>query len=95
MVAGDELAFGVIDGLRAAGVTAPDDVRITGFDGLPQTTWAGYDLTTIVQPIEALVNQTVDLLIEPRADPIQRPGDFVTAGTLRIGGSSRRSPLQP
>ena len=64
MVAGDELAFGVIDGLAEAGVDVPGDVFVTGFDGLPQSSWAGYDLTTLVQPTEALVERTLALLGE-------------------------------
>lgn len=67
MVAGDELAFGVIDGLEDRGVHVPHDVMVTGFDGLPQASWAGYDLTTLMQPTETLVERAVDLLLDPAA----------------------------
>jgi len=59
MVASDEVAFGVIDGLRELGIEAPRDVLITGFDGLPQASWAGYDLTTLEQPTEVLVEHAI------------------------------------
>ena len=42
IVGSDEVAFGLIDGLRVAGVDVPSDVLVTGFDGLPQASWAGY-----------------------------------------------------
>jgi len=68
MVGSDEVAFGVIDGLREAGIETPHDVLITGFDGLPQASWAGYDLTTLEQPTELLVDHAVEHVLEPRRD---------------------------
>jgi DNA-binding LacI/PurR family transcriptional regulator len=86
MVAGDELAFGVIDGLNSAGLSVPDDILVTGFDGLPQASWAGYDLTTLVQPTDSLVERAIDALL----DPHDRPRDYIP-GTLRIGRTTTRS----
>jgi len=89
MVAGDELAFGVLDGLASFGVTAPRDVLVTGFDGLPQTQWAAYDLTTLVQSTDSLVERAVDLLLEqvesPDASDPSAAEDVVVAGSLRPG----------
>ncbi|MEM8706369.1 MAG: LacI family DNA-binding transcriptional regulator [Actinomycetota bacterium] len=87
MVAGDELAFGVIDGLEDRGVRVPDDVLITGFDGLPQAAWAGYDLTTLTQPTEALVTEAVDLL--STNDPGPAPAEFVAPGAVRLGRTTK------
>ncbi len=84
MVAADEVAFGLIDGLEAAGVAVPDDVLVTGFDGLPQAAWAGYDLTTLVQPVDALASAAVDRLLTDAAPD----ADGVVPGTLRIGRST-------
>lgn len=81
MVASDEVAFGVIDGLREAGIEAPRDVLITGFDGLPQASWAAYDLTTLEQPTELLVEQAIQSVIET-----DEHGDhIVVPGTIRQG----------
>lgn len=92
VVAGDELAFGVLDGLRSSGVHAPDDVLITGFDGLPQASWHGYDLTTVVQPVELLVESALELLDEaPEQQPDrERETDVVVTGTVRVGNTTRR-----
>ena len=84
MVASDELAFGVVDGLRSAGVVIPDDVMVTGFDGLPQAGWAGYDLTTLVQPTRQLAATAVRTLLEDVG-----PGPFVVAGDVRDGATTR------
>jgi len=81
MVASDEVAFGVIDGLREAGIEAPRDVLITGFDGLPQASWAGYDLTTLEQPTELLVERAIQSVL--RAD--EQDGHIVVPGTIRQG----------
>ncbi len=89
MVTSDELAFGVMDGLRQEGVSIPGDVMVTGFDGLPQASWTSYDLTTLVQPTFTLVNTTVDLLLANSSEsPAGKPPSIVIDGTLRVGGST-------
>lgn len=89
MIAGDELAFGVIDGLASSGVRAPADVLVTGFDGLPQTQWAAYDLTTLVQSTDSLVERAVGLLldqVENSSVALTKPApDVVVAGSIRPG----------
>ncbi|NNE96836.1 MAG: LacI family DNA-binding transcriptional regulator [Acidimicrobiales bacterium] len=87
MVAGDELAFGVIDGLRANGVAVPDDVSVTGFDGLPQASWAGFDITTLVQPAEELIRVALEQLASPDGDGQEH---ISVGGFVRVGGSTRR-----
>jgi len=100
MVSGDELAFGVLDGFRTAGIDVPGDLLLTGFDGLPQASWAGYDLTTIVQSMDSLAQQAIDLLLRRVSSP-DRPDDggelpdtelpdIVVPGTIRIGKTTRR-----
>lgn len=80
MVASDEVAFGLIDGLREVGIEAPRDVLISGFDGLPQASWAGYDLTTLDQPTELLVEHAIGILIGSTDDV-----NVVVPGTIRQG----------
>ena len=88
MVGSDEVAFGVIDGLRAASIDVPRDVLLTGFDGLPQSSWAGYDLTTLVQPIDVLVDEAIGLLF--REDAHTPPMSVVVPGSVRMGRTTRR-----
>ena len=90
MVAGDELAFGVIDALEDRGVSVPTEVMVTGFDGLPQASWAGYDLTTLTQPVELLVEQAIALLLGPSKP---EPADIVVAGELRLGRTTKSSSI--
>lgn len=91
IVASDEIAFGLIDGLRERGIRVPEDVSVTGHDGLPQASWAGYDLTTIIQPLPELVTATVDLLTQASSPSVSGPGDehVVLPGRLRQGRTVR------
>jgi DNA-binding LacI/PurR family transcriptional regulator len=45
----DEIAHGVVDGARAAGLTLPGDLSVVGFDDAPAATPRG--LTTVRQPL--------------------------------------------
>ena len=83
MVAADEIAFGVLDGLRKRGIQVPQDVFVTGFDGVPQSFWEGYDLTTLVQPIKLMVSNALHLLGNSRSQDA-----VVTEGELRLGNST-------
>ncbi|MEM7095418.1 MAG: LacI family DNA-binding transcriptional regulator [Actinomycetota bacterium] len=81
LVGSDEVAFGVIDGLRERGYEAPRDLFLTGFDGLPQARWAAYDLTTLEQPTALLVDHAISHLL----DDATAVSDTVVPGTIRQG----------
>ncbi|MFT4051965.1 MAG: LacI family DNA-binding transcriptional regulator [Microbacterium sp.] len=46
----DLLAAGVIRAAEEAGLRVPDDLSVTGFDGIPVDGLDAYELTTLVQP---------------------------------------------
>lgn len=71
MASSDSIAFGVVDGLRASGLEVPEDVSVTGFDGLPQADWLAYQLTTVGQPMDDLVRLAVEQVLEPQTSPIR------------------------
>ena len=91
MVGSDEVAFGVMDGFENAGISVPDDLLLTGFDGLPQASWAGYDLTTLVQATDVLVSQAVDVLLDSDRENGDRPASIVVPGTIRYGKTTVKS----
>lgn len=63
-VANDHMAIAAMDVLRIElCLRIPEDVSVIGFDGLPQAAW-GYQLTTVAQSVEAMVDASVDLLHE-------------------------------
>ncbi len=70
-VGNDHMAFAVMDKLRGdLGLHVPQDVAIVGYDDVPTAAWAAYDLTTVRQPVNQMVEATVDLLLTKIADPI-------------------------
>ena len=58
----DDMALGVIERFREAGVQVPHDVRVTGFDARKEA--VGYGLTTILRPVNEAGRTTVDLLVD-------------------------------
>ena len=59
----DQMALAVMDVLRTElGLQIPSDVSVVGFDNVPQAAWGAYQLTTIEQPIEQMVEATASLL---------------------------------
>lgn len=92
MVSSDEVAFGVHDGLRAAGVQVPTDLLLTGFDGLSQSAWAGFDLTTLVQATDVLVARAIEILLADDRPAASDPVSVVVPGTIRYGRTTAETP---
>lgn len=92
MVSSDEVAFGVSDGLQSAGIRVPDDLLLTGFDGLSQSAWAGFDLTTLVQATDVLVARAIEILLGEGRPSDSGPGEIsvVVPGTIRYGKTTGR-----
>lgn len=64
-VANDHMAIAVMDVLRQElGLRVPQDVSVAGFDDVPQAAWGAYQLTSVTQSLEPMIEATVDLLIE-------------------------------
>ncbi|ETF01089.1 LacI family transcriptional regulator [Advenella kashmirensis W13003] len=64
-VANDHMAIAAMDVLRLElGLQVPDEVGIIGFDDVPQAAWGAYQLTTVSQRVQPMVDATVALLLE-------------------------------
>lgn len=88
--ANDTLAMGCMDGLRHDhGLSIPADISVAGFDGVSVGEWLSYDLTTVQQPAERMVESAVDMLLERIENPGLPAEARLFAGTLRIGSSAR------
>lgn len=87
----DIIAFGVLDAFRLAGLRVPEDLAVVGFDGLPQAARPIYDLTTVEQPLAAMIERALDLL-SARIAETGLPDETVTLrGRLILRGSTRRA----
>lgn len=90
-VANDHMAFAVMDTLRFdLGLRVPEDVSVIGYDDVPAAAWKAYNLTTVRQPADLMVNETVDMLlglIGGNAMPtrnIEIDGPLICRGSARI-----------
>nr|WP_281380149.1 LacI family DNA-binding transcriptional regulator [Prosthecomicrobium pneumaticum] len=60
--ANDILAIGFMDGVRRElGLSIPDDLSVVGFDDVAMAAWPSHGLTTVRQPVEAMLASTVEL----------------------------------
>ena len=91
-VANDHMAFAVMDELRTRlGLKVPDDVSVVGFDDVGPASWPSYDLTTVRQRTNLMVESTVEILIEQIESP-EIPCRKVTIDAELVLRSSARVP---
>ena len=94
VVASDDMAFAVIDTLRfELGKTIPGDVSVVSFDNVPQAAWPAYELTTVLQSVDAMVNATTNLLFDQINASEIVSTDVVVACKLIVRKSARLSPV--
>ncbi|MFC9478427.1 LacI family DNA-binding transcriptional regulator [Streptomyces griseus] len=73
LFANDQMAVGALQALERRGVRVPEDIAVTGFDGIPLSRIVRPPLTTVRQPIRLLGEQAVELLVQRLADPGRTP----------------------
>ncbi|WP_103531144.1 LacI family DNA-binding transcriptional regulator [Streptomyces sp. SM11] len=73
LFANDQMAVGALQALERRGVRVPEDIAVTGFDGIPLSRIVRPPLTTVRQPIRRLGEQAVELLVQRLADPGRAP----------------------
>lgn len=94
-VASDHMAFAVMDTLRhELMLRVPEDVSVVGYDNAPQAAWASYDLTTVEQAIDPMIEATVGLLQGYLRDQETSPPseNIIVPVTLIVRGSCRKLP---
>jgi LacI family transcriptional regulator len=99
--ANDQLAVGALATLQHAGLRVPQDVALTGFDGIQLSEHLQPTLTTVVQPMRALGATAVTLVQERTADrtrparSVELPVRLVLRRSCGCPGRQRCPPLQP
>lgn len=91
-VANDHMAFAVMDTLRfELGLRIPEDVSVISYDDVPAAAWPAYNLTTVRQCADQMVQETVRILMEQiHSDGMQ--GQQVAIGSPIIVRGSARIP---
>lgn len=89
-VANDHMAIAVMDTLRfELGLSVPDDVSVIGYDDVTVASWPTYNLTTVRQPANRMVAETVDILLAKIEGPDAGPRRVEIDGPLIVRGSAR------
>lgn len=89
-VANDHMAITVMDTLRfELGLKIPEDVSVIGYDDVTVAAWPTYSLTTVRQPANRMVAETVDILLAKIEGPDIGPRRVEIDGPLIIRGSAR------
>ncbi|UWQ16835.1 LacI family DNA-binding transcriptional regulator [Jannaschia sp. M317] len=90
-VGNDHMALAVLDTLRhEMGLSVPGDVSVVGYDDVPQAAWRAYDLTTLRQPLNRMVEATVETLLHQIKDPTRPAQRIQIEGPLILRSSARR-----
>nr|WP_277814319.1 substrate-binding domain-containing protein [Bacillus sp. LL01] len=85
----DITALGAIDAARQLGIKVPDALSIVGFDDITMASWPSYSLTTWKQPIDDMVDTTVQLLLEEINEKTNKvitrslPGELIVRGSVK------------
>ncbi len=92
----DIMALGALDAARRElSLSVPDDVSIVGFDDIPAAAWPSYELTTVQQPVDAMVDGAIAVLLRQIEDPSVAPSVVRVPGRLIVRASARLTPVQP
>ena len=85
----DVLSIGAMSAVREAGLRVPEDVGIIGLNDMEIAGWENIALTTIRQPIDAIIRSSIELIAAMLEDPERPPEarlfpcDIVERATLR------------
>ena len=89
-VANDHMAFSVMDVLRKElGLRIPEDVSVIGYDDVPEASWKAYDLTSVSQSSETMIENTVAILLEQIEKRVVKRRAAVLPAELMVRSSAR------
>jgi len=89
-VANDHMALAVMDTLRfELGLKVPEDVSVVGYDDVPAAGWPAYNLTTVRQPANRMVANTVEILLDQIENDNSQTRRIAIDGPLILRGSAR------
>jgi len=90
-VGNDHMAIAAMECIRHEfGLSVPEDVSIVGYDDIEMASWPSFSLTTIRQPSNRMIKETVSTLIGRIEDNHQTPQSVAIHGQLIIRDSARR-----
>ena len=93
-VGNDHMAFAVVDVLRhEIGLRLPHDLSVIGYDDVPLAAWPAYRLSTVRQPLNRMIDATVDMMIAQIDEGEIVPRDVKFDGPLIERGTTRKATI--
>jgi DNA-binding LacI/PurR family transcriptional regulator len=90
-VANDHMAFSAMDVIRSEfRLRIPQDISVAGYDDVPEASWKGYDLTTVSQSPDDMIEATVATLVEQIEKGAVRKRATVLPAELVVRSSTRK-----
>ena len=89
-VANDHMAFAVIDTLNQHYPELAQEISVVGYDDVPMASWHAYNLTTLRQPVNRMVEETVTTILDQiendgdKTKRIEIEGDLIVRSSARI-----------
>jgi len=92
-VCNDHMAFAVMDVLRdELNLRIPEDVAVVGYDDVTAAAWGSYKLTSVRQPANRMVEQTITTLLSQIENDDAPPLRLAIDGPLVVRSSSVKAP---
>jgi len=88
----DKMALGVIEGARKRGIAVPTQLSVVGFDDIHFALYTNPPLTTIAQPMRAIGEGTVHLLLRILGDDSVAPASQTLPHRLIVRDSTAPPP---
>ncbi|NJP88524.1 LacI family transcriptional regulator [Nonomuraea sp. FMUSA5-5] len=85
----DTIAIGVLRGLADRGLRVPDDVRLIGFDDVPEARFLVPSLSTVAPDHRWMAEKAVELVVQRVHAPSRPTGEYVAPFDLMIRESTR------
>ena len=93
----DLLAIGAMDSARREfGKRVPDDISVIGFDDIAMSSWPSHDLTTVAQPVNAMIDRLiceVERLLSTEDHSARQyfmPGELIIRNSARLAADPNR-----
>ncbi|MCU1494728.1 MAG: LacI family transcriptional regulator [Acidimicrobiaceae bacterium] len=90
--ANDQMALGLLRALAEEGRKVPDDVRVAGFDDMPESAYFFPPLTTVHQDFDEVGRRSLSLLLDQLHSGRHEPTHVVIEPELVIRESTTHSP---
>ncbi len=84
----DEMALGAVRATRELGLEVPDDVSVVGYDDTDLMAFTDPPLTTIRQPVDAIAEHAVELLLGQIGGTAVTTSEFLVRPELIVRGST-------